>query len=202
MKIKLLLTLLCLVGASAQATVIPLDLGPPRLISGAGRPDWILAQMIVTSNALNGSTPSGQTLSLDYQFNHYLKVLNTTHDAFFVAIRAQINVPEGFHELDSVSSTGYFVRADGSSGPATTSSGGGIFGPESEILFGFAWSDVSWDTPYPHPSYVYSGLHFDMTLPELEGVEITGLTVRFGESFNHFAFAITDTVPESGSTLG
>jgi len=41
-----------------------------------------------------------------------------------------------------------------------------------------------------------------MTLPDLEGVEITGLTVRFGESFNHFAFAITDTVPESGSTLG
>jgi hypothetical protein len=188
----ILLSLLC--AASAQAITIPVDLGQPRKMQG---------DIFVSTDALSGTLVQGQTLSLDYQFNNLLYLYNNTSSGFYVAIRAETNMMPFSGDYPSADATGYFVGVNGYQGPVTHVSGGGISNPHvTEILFGLAY-------PVPlfsgaHQELFLTGLHFDLTLPDMNGVEITGLKLHFDPNAAHpwnNHWAIRNHVPETGSTL-
>jgi len=194
MKTKLTILALLLSGVSMQATIINLDLGSPRVVTDG---------IYVTSDALNSTLMAGQTLNIDYEFNHPIKTLTKW---YYVAIRALTNrvpVPDGLYaQVTQVA--GYLVRPDGSTGPILCLGELGIYNPtSSDVLFGLA---NLYDGGPPKATDIFSGMHFDITLPDLPGVEINGLRLNFdpgarGKNNVNKWVVLAQAVPESGSTL-
>lgn len=180
---------LCLLG-QAKATIVPVDLGQPRRVNG---------EIAVTSPGLNGTPIDGQTLSIDYQFNRLVHLFPNTRD-FYVAIRAETSMSAVADALyPSVCGSGYVVGLNGFQGEATINPGNRmVFGPNvTEILFGLVYSGED------RPLYL-TGLHFDLTLPNMDGVDITGLTLRLnanGWRPWQRNWVIASSVPDDGSTF-
>jgi len=190
----ILLSLLCTATAQAITIPVPVDLGQPRKMQG---------DIFVSTDALSGTMVQGQTLNLDYQFNNLLYLYNNTSSGFYVAIRAETNMAPAPRFYPSAVGSGNFVGLNGYHGPVVSFSGGGIFGPNvTEILFGLAY-------PVPpfsgaHQQLYLTGLHFHLTLPDMNGVQITGLELHFDPNAAHpwnNQWAIRNHVPETGSTL-
>jgi len=188
-----------MLAVSANATIVNLDLGPPRAI----RPESGVhtGEIYVESDALNGTPVMGQSLSLDYVFNNLVRLNpndNINGAGWYAAIRAQLDVVPAPGVYPSVCSSAYMIRADGSHGPTLVSDASGfISGPNvHELLFGIVFPDG----PDSGVLRAYSGMHFDLVLPDMGGVEITGLRAHMDAGFRNWH--IVESVPDAGSTLG
>jgi len=195
MKTIILLFLLTL---TARATVIPVDLGPSRVLN---------TDLFVSTTGLSGTKLQGQTISLDYQFSRLVHLFSSTDSRFYVAIRAQTNMAPMPNTLypSVIQAGGYAVGLNGFQGPSLSlDMNSMVFGPNvTEVLFGLA-EPFGFFGATPHDPVYLSGMHFDLTLPDIEGVEITGLTLHFDTNATHYwngRWALTGEVPETGSTV-
>lgn len=181
---------------SAHAIIVPVDLGPPRTVSG---------DIFLNIPALGGTPFSGQTLSIDYEFNHLIKLGPSPR--FYFAVRAETNMESaGFGLVGSATSTGYVLFRDGELSPPVCFTNTMIFESNtSEILFGLAYpfGVAGFGQPVAHERYL-TGLHFDMALPDIPGAEITSLRMHIDPftppPYRASRWTVTDTVPETGDT--
>jgi len=175
--------------AAASATIIPVDVGPPRMMQG---------DIFVNVPALGGTPLAGQTLSVDYQFGNLLHFFTSTSKGFYFAVRAETNMaPQADALYPSVISSAYAVGPNGYVGP-TLDLGGNtmLFGPNvTEILFGLCYAG-------DQRGLYLTGLHFDLTLPDIPSAEITGLRMHIDPNGNFFGVSdkwqIVSSIPETG----
>ena len=196
-KLTTIILLFC-AAITAQAIIIPIDLGPPRTIKGditkGERGD-----IFISSDGLKGTPLDGQILSLDYQFNRLVALRGATgndfNSGFYFRITAQIStIPETNYSSPPLFSNGYALGLNDYQGPVSHLIYTGPFTPEfTELLFGLA------EATGPRPLYL-TGLHFDVTLPEIEGVEIMGLKIQLDPDSFHGNWQIVDSVPETGTS--
>lgn len=144
----------------AQATNIQIDLGPPPVLSHA---------VTVPFADLNGTSLSGQNLSLDFIFSgaQFVRLFTVTND-FEVSVKLQTNSPglAGF-----LSGTGFLADQFGNPlqspqdlGSASSSDGSMVAG-----LFPlFAGAGA------PTRPFDFFDVHFDLTLPSNSSFEVTG----------------------------
>jgi hypothetical protein len=182
----------------ARATTIELDLGPPGIRSD---------QEIIAFSSLNGKALSGQSLTLDYVFanDEFVRILSSTTKTFDVAVTFLTNA-SGF--LNDAGGSAFVVDSAGNSISATFTFGGGSVsgGDNLPLLAGYVFPMLDKNgTPRTDVTTLdFYGAHFDLILPNVPGVEITGARFGMFATAAHpwkARFAVGPHVTESGSTI-
>jgi hypothetical protein len=145
----------------ARANALQINVGPPGVIT----------DVVVPFTDLNGTTLSGQNLSLDFVFPgpQFVRLFSVTTD-FAVAVKLQTNSPGDPGPLEN-GSTGFLSDQLGNQlqppqdlGSAS-SSDGSMSGALLPLLPGAG---------APNRPFDFFAVHFDLTLPSNPSYEITG----------------------------
>lgn len=198
MKHKMAVLSLLFAGLSnASGITVPVDLGSPQIIEGG---------YTVYSNSLNGTAFNGQTVSIDYTFNHLIRLFPST-SRFIFTLHADTAVYSADYLIFYTSQAEGFTSSVALGRGAFVGfvldypGGGASVVNEARVPFGVAFPD---DLAAERSGSTYlTGLHFDITLPNLNGLQIQNLEIGMGAGGNRpgqTRWAITDTVPEPGSS--
>jgi hypothetical protein len=176
----------------ARATNIPIDLGPPGALS---------TDLVVPFTTVNGTSLSGQDLSLDFGFSgsQFVRLFSVTTD-FQVSVKLQTNTlgSPGF-----LSGTGFLRDQLGNPlqpaqdlGSASSSDGSmiGVLFP----LFPGAGA--------PNRPFDFFNVHFDLTLPNNSSFDITGgefelSAIGLGGPFGVGPGVPNDIVPDAADAI-
>ena len=198
----LLATLGCSISwASAHATTITIDLGPPERVTG---------EKIVSFSDLSDLQLNGQTVSLDLIFsgNNFVRLFKSTNSSFLLLPMLDVF---GAGTINNPTGSGYLFDEAGNPISSVTSFGGSVtadLGGEAFRLALGGFFPLLADDPGkpgedgPFPLDIY-GAHFDITMPNGSGFHVTGGELGLfpnGSEPWHNQFQIGD-VPDSGSTL-
>jgi hypothetical protein len=198
MTIKILIAA-SLLAATTHAITIPIDPGPQGRVRG---------DETISFAALDGLALSGQTISLDYTFtgDKFLRMLPETSKSFIFLVILDTNAT-GF--LPWPTGSGFLTDANGNDIGGDFAGGGSSSGqPGEQLDAGFALfplllnggSDVLPVTDH----FDFSGAHFDLTFPDVQGSQILDARLLLLTNANHpwnDVWVIGPHMPDSGATL-
>ena len=128
-------------------------------------------------NDLNGMAVSGQFLSLDLVFTDS-KRLGVNNDDHGVLLILQTNYSGGFIQ-SALPGAAFLLDEQGNpfAGPMALYYPAGT--NDSGTLVAFLYTGASLGQPNPVTGpFSYYGIHFDFVLPQMPGIEVTGVTLR------------------------
>jgi hypothetical protein len=182
----------------ARATLITVDIGPPR-----ERVTLNPYQEFVVPCAPPVTSLSGQTLSLDYRFNNneFIRLYPKTSRVFDIGATMQLSHVGPMQYLGPFEA--WTVDANGNRNSAIATYdhiGTGTSDGEFNYLLGFIFPLLA-DTTRKQLDFY--GLHIDVTLPNVD-YEILGgefILAPNGNTPGQNMFGVGPTVPDTGATL-
>jgi hypothetical protein len=181
---------------TAHATIIPVDLGPPR--------NFVQPDVRVPIN-LGFSKFSGQSLSLDFTFtnNEFLRLYPAKHYNFevfpwlLVSGTGTMNSPSG--EAWTVGVNGERNSAISTFSAVSLTDDGSLFALPLGYIFPYFADSTGkkFNTTYPFDIY---SLHFDLLLGNNPDFQIESATLFLGGAGSR-SFGIGPHVPDSGASI-
>ena len=190
-RIALLLLLSSVV--TLYAITISIDLGTPRRVNGT--------EFDFPGSGAPTIHLTGQSLTLDFVFNHFVRIFNPHDGAGFDLLPSLLVSGIGTIAVNSLSGTGYLFDQMGNPIPAGFSIGSGITTTTlTPFLMGPGFFPLDAANPI-FPLDIY-GAHLELNLPDAPQFAVVSAELRIdpngpNRGFNTF---VIGNLPESGSS--
>jgi len=175
------------------ATTISIDLGTPRRVNGT--------EFDFPGSGAPTINLTGQSLTLDFVFNHFVRIFNPHDSTAFGFLPALLVSGIGTIPVNGLSGTGYLFDQIGNPIPASFSIGTGITTTTlTPFLMGPGFFPLDVANPI-FPLDIY-GAHLELNLPDAPQFAVVGAELRIdpnGRNRGLNTFVIGN-LPESGSS--